>query len=126
MEKLSHKNVKETEKFISETNKKDIEIKMEIPTAPEEEIDEIEIQEEEENPEQQSYEKIKEHNNKVMANWHAKCAMVGLLPKEFELLPEDKNIEEESKLEDENDQAPETETYKDAFIEEETESDDEN
>ena len=134
MEKLSHKNAKlladnpkvltlfddiefeteeETEKFISETIKKDIEIKMEIPTAPEEDPSEIEIQEEEENPEQQSYEEIKEHNNQVMANWHARCSMAGLLPKEFELLPEDENIEEEIKLEDKYEKTPDMETYKD-------------
>ena len=84
---------------------------MEIPTAPEEDPIEVEIQEEKEDSEQQSYEKIKAHNNEVMANWHARCSIAGLLPKEFELLPEKEIIKKEINLEN-NEQNPEMEIYK--------------
>ena len=41
---------------------------MEIPSAPEEEPEDLE---EEEDLEQQSYESVREHNKKVLAKWHA-------------------------------------------------------
>ena len=100
-EEIKFETEEENEKFISETNKKDIKIKMEIPTAPEEDlIDDIEfdIQTKTEDSDKENYEKIKDHNNQVITDWHKRCSIAGLLPKEFELITEKDSIKKEKTL----------------------------
>ena len=118
-EDIKFETEEEIEKFISETNKKHIEIKMEIPSAPEEEYEDLEENgiaenleeeeysddketfEDEENLEHQSYENVNEHNRKMLEGWYARCEKVGLIPKEFTLLPENENAIEDPEIEDE-------------------------
>ena len=82
---------------------------MEIPSAPEEEItenleeekfsDDKEAFEDEENLEHQSYKNVNEHNRKMLEGWYARCEKVGLIPKEFTLLPENKSAIEDPAIE---------------------------
>ena len=79
----------------------DIEIKMETPSAPEEETEDLitgedadeesDVEEDLEEEEDLEYEQIREHNRNVVLSWYTKCAEVGLIPKEFETLPETEN-----------------------------------
>jgi len=88
-EEIKFETEEEIEKFISETKEKHIEIKMEIPSAPEEEYedqeeeiaenleeekysDDKEAFEDEENLEHQSYENVNEHNRKMLEGWYGK------------------------------------------------------
>ena len=121
-EEIKFETEEEIEKFISETNEKHIEIKMEIPSAPEEEYEDLEENgiaenldeeedsddkesfEDEENLEQQSYESINEHK--------------------FTLLPEIENAIEDLELEDEINQKVESK-HKIPEIKKETKSKDE-
>lgn len=116
-EEIKFETEEEIEKFISETNEKHIEIKMEIPSAPEEEyedreedeiaenleeeeyLDDKEAFEDEENLEHQSYENVNEDNRKMLEGWYARCEKVGLIPKEFTLLPENKSAIEDQEIE---------------------------
>merc|ERR1711874_787432 len=68
------------------TEEIDIEIKMEEP-------EDITSNEEsnEENPDEEEdieNEKIREHNRNVVFCWYTRCAEVGMIPKEFETIPE--------------------------------------
>ena len=74
------------------TEETEIEIKMEIPSAPENESENIDFNEEptveENHDEEEDIEKIREHNKNVVFCWYTKCAEVGMIPKEFETIPE--------------------------------------
>ena len=75
----------------------DIEIKMETPSAPEEETEDLitdeesDVEEDLEEEEDLEYEQVREHNKNVVLSWYAKCAEVGLILKEFETIPETGN-----------------------------------
>merc|ERR1712030_981 len=52
-----------------------------------------------EDSDMENEDKIKNHNNQVLTDWHKRCSIAGLLPKEFELIPVKDSIKEEIKTE---------------------------
>merc|ERR1712030_20924 len=51
-----------------------------------------------EDSDMENEDKIKNHNNQVLTNWHKRCSIAGLLPKEFELIPEKDSNKKEKTL----------------------------
>ena len=100
-EEIKLETEEDNREFLEEANAKNIEIKMEIPSAPEEETEDLNIEEDSdeesdveedlEEEEDLEYDQVREHNRNVVLSWYAKCAEVGLIPKEFETLPETEN-----------------------------------
>ena len=100
-EDIKFETEEDNRKFLEEANAKNIEIKMEIPSAPEEEPEDLNDEKEDlEDKEDLEYENVREHNKNVVASWYAKCAEVGLIPKEFETIPETGNEIKDPEMKD--------------------------